>query len=456
MQENLLNQKNKNIFAHCWKTKKNDFAVNLRKQRRKNLENFKRAKFFNDKENSYCPIDFFKRYFDKDVSKIEEFIIIPELVSCLNKDNIEMTTDVCAVVCNLALNEINAEVIANTNYIQVCEEFLKLGYEELAENVVWSLANIAGNGLKFRKNILQTNFLYVFQEVILNQTVKIEFLTTAGWMLQNLIQGELGLSLELWKVLVLIIKEFILLNFLVLDENCLWILVQLTNFDYPKDLLCSEIVCFVNKYALDKDINFSLPACKIIGNILSGDTETTQFMIENSVLEVINQNLYSESSVIVKETCWAASNIIGGSFNQVTLVLTHLLMGGLVKCISHNDISVKKEASWAFSNLGIQAKNKIFDHLIINLVNLGIINELQAGFQCKDMEIIRNLTIFVEALMKSAENLQIDLSEQFLSLGLINSIEYSCLYCDKATEHKILNILEDYFGQENDLSDNDY
>ena len=89
-------------------------------------------------------------------------------------------------------------------------------------------------------------------------------------------------------------------------------------------------------------------------------------------------------------------------------------------------------------------------------MNLGIINELQAGFQCKDMEIIRNLTIFVEALMKSAENLQIDLSEQFLSLGLINSIEYSCLYCDKATEHKILNILEDYFGQENDLSDNDY
>ena len=80
-------------------------------------------------------------------------------------------------------------------------------------------------------------------------------------------------------------------------------MVQLTNFDYPKDLLCSEIVCFVNKYALDKDINFSLPACKIIGNILSGDTETTQFMIENSVLEVINQNLYSESSVIVKETC---------------------------------------------------------------------------------------------------------------------------------------------------------
>ena len=110
--------------------------MNLRKQRRKNLENFKRAKFFNDKENSYCPIDFFKRYFDKDVSKIEEFIIIPELVSCLNKDNIEMTTDVCAVVCNLALNEINAEVIANTNYIQVCEDFLKLGYEELAENVV--------------------------------------------------------------------------------------------------------------------------------------------------------------------------------------------------------------------------------------------------------------------------------------------------------------------------------
>jgi importin subunit alpha-6/7 len=453
MQNNEHVNRNQVFFKHSWEIGREKFAIELRKKKRTDISQIKRKTLKNTQIQDYTVSKILSEFKSFDLKDISIEYWIPKLVYLMLQSTEDVLIEVSLILCNLAADgEKQVQAMVDCNYIQYCLSFLTTNNYELIENLIHSIGNIAATGQKYRNIILSTDFLNNLPRIIFHKELRISFVNTVGFCLRNLVQGYSSNNNQI-KILSMVIKELLLLEFSELNENCLWVLESLTRLENIEDILEENIVSAIIRFSADKNLSLQLPACKVIGNIVSGSVSHTEFMIDIGILGILEHNIESEKNAIIKETCWTLSNILGGSIDQAKQVIEHPLIAGLVKCIGHNDLNVQREASWAFRNIAHQASNYTIEPFVLKLLDKDLINQLQTALQSKDIEIIRNLIIFIETLLISAERLDVDLTDSFYRSGCFNSMEYSQLYADKVTQNKILNLIEEHFGVENDLSD---
>jgi hypothetical protein len=67
------------------------------------------------------------------------------------------------------------------------------------------------------------------------------------------------------------------------------------------------------------------PALRVVGNIVTGDDEQTQRVLNCNLLKTLKNLLTSLSNhSIVKEACWTLSNITAGNERQIQVWITFL------------------------------------------------------------------------------------------------------------------------------------
>jgi hypothetical protein len=75
----------------------------------------------------------------------------------------------------------------------------------------------------------------------------------------------------------------------------------------------ADIIAQLITFLGDKDMLKYVPAMRCIGNLLTtNEIDKIELMLEYNLLEKLNSLLHSTSSHIVKECCWALSNIAAG------------------------------------------------------------------------------------------------------------------------------------------------
>jgi importin subunit alpha-6/7 len=62
-----------------------------------------------------------------------------------------------------------------------------------------------------------------------------------------------------------------------------------------------------------ENIAISVPCLRTIGNVVTGDDDQTQYVINAGALEALNALIYHPKKTIRKETCWSLSNITAGN-----------------------------------------------------------------------------------------------------------------------------------------------
>ena len=62
-----------------------------------------------------------------------------------------------------------------------------------------------------------------------------------------------------------------------------------------------------------ENMNIQIPCLRTIGNIVTGDDNQTQAVLEAGLIQAINYNLNHQKKTVRKETCWVLSNITAGN-----------------------------------------------------------------------------------------------------------------------------------------------
>lgn len=101
----------------------------------------------------------------------------------------------------------------------------------------------------------------------------------------------------------------------------------------------------------EKDIHIFVPALRSIGNILtSNDAKVIERCLWEGCLDKLTNLLYSSNSSIIKETCWALSNITAGPPHHIKKFIESTALDRIINLIHSTNIDNRKEALWVICN----------------------------------------------------------------------------------------------------------
>mmetsp|Transcript_10099 Transcript_10099/g.22204 ORF Transcript_10099/g.22204 Transcript_10099/m.22204 type:complete len:547 (-) Transcript_10099:168-1808(-) len=223
--------------------------------------------------------------------------------------------------------------------------------EDVREQAVWALGNIAGDSPNFRDLVLQTGGLNPIMAV-LRESEKISMMRNATWTLSNLCRGKPPPPFE-WvsPALACLANLIYATDVEVLTDAC-WALSYLS--DGPNERITAVIQAGVCRRLVELLGHSSplvqTPSLRAVGNIVTGDDQQTQVILQSGALPSLGKLLVHAKKAIRKEACWTISNITAGNRDQIQEVINNGLVQPVVHLLATADFDIKKEAAWAISN----------------------------------------------------------------------------------------------------------
>jgi len=135
------------------------------------------------------------------------------------------------------------------------------------------------------------------------------------------------------------------------------------------------------------------PCVRIMGNIVSGSDQQTTEVVRAGFYEVIEICIDHRVKNIKKESCWALSNVVAGTSDQLDEYFKkESLVKKVILLCREGDLNVRKEAGWCLSNAICGAS---FEQISI-LVKLGFIEAMVGLLNCTQSDKV--LMMAMEAL----------------------------------------------------------
>lgn len=101
----------------------------------------------------------------------------------------------------------------------------------------------------------------------------------------------------------------------------------------------------------EKDLHLFVPALRCLGNILtSNDSRVVERCLWEGCLDKLTNMLYQSNSNIIKESCWALSNITAGPGAHVAKFIDSTAFDRIVVLTTSTNIDNRKEALWVLCN----------------------------------------------------------------------------------------------------------
>ncbi|GJR70938.1 importin subunit alpha-2 [Tanacetum coccineum] len=285
------------------------------------------------------------------IAEVSQSGVVPRLVESLgSKDPLELQLDAAWALTNIASrrSEYTKEVTGK-GAVPRFVKLLESDNDSLYYQAVLGLGNIAGDSIECRNLVLEEGVLKCFSNQ-LNKLSALPMLKNAAWALSNFCRGKPELSCDQATSALESIQKLISSDDgQVLKEAC-WALSYLS--DGPNDniqaVIDSGVCCRLVKL-LDSPFVL-IPALRTVGNIATGNDIQTRCIINLEVLPRLLKLLTNDNKSIKKEACRTISNINFGNKDHIQKVIDAGIIDPLVDLLENSESDIKEEAAWAFLN----------------------------------------------------------------------------------------------------------
>lgn len=293
--------------------------------------------------------------------------IVPRFVQLLREvARPDLQFEAAWVLTNIASGTADqTRVVVEHGALPLFVELLMSPDEDVREQAVWALGNIAGDCPNFRDLVLQSAGLNPIMRIV-GETGRPSLMRNATWTLSNLCRGKPPPPLE-WvtPALPTFTQLISSIDVEVLTDAC-WALSYLS--DGSNDRISAVIQSGVCDRLVEllghQSALVQTPALRTVGNIVTGDDVQTQAMLSCGVLNPLKALLSHLKKSIRKESCWTISNITAGNKAQIQAVIDAGLILPISKLLSMEDFEIKKEAAWAISNATAGGSPAQIEHLV--------------------------------------------------------------------------------------------
>jgi hypothetical protein len=348
-------------------------------------------------------------------------------------------------------------VVVEHGALPIFVDLLNSPNDDVREQAVWALGNIAGDSPNFRDLVLQSGGLNPVATV-LRESEKTSMMRNATWTLSNLCRGKPPPPFEWVSPALGTLANLLYSNDVEVLTDACWALSYLS--DGPNERIQAVIQAGVCRRLVELLMHTSplvqTPALRAVGNIATGDDHQTQVILQAGTLPHLLKLLSHAKKAIRKESCWTISNITAGNRDQIQEVINNGLIPPVIQLLATADFDIKKEAAWAISNATSGGNPQQVEYL----VEAGCIKPMVDLLSVSDAKIIGVALEAMENILKVGKQKQQELGmaeNPFATIveNVDGTSKIEALQEDPNEDvyQKAMKILENYFPLEDDDAD---
>mmetsp|Transcript_30994 Transcript_30994/g.54385 ORF Transcript_30994/g.54385 Transcript_30994/m.54385 type:complete len:312 (+) Transcript_30994:723-1658(+) len=310
---------------------------------------------------------------------------------------------------------------------------------------------MAGDCAELRDLVLEAGAL---EPLLANvqQPASLSLLRNTVWSLSNCCRGKPTVSNDVASKVIPLVSSIILQCS---DEDTLidaiWAFSYLTDAANDRiDMILQQkdVVVSLVKHLKSRSSTLVAPALRVLGNIVTGDDEQTQAVMDAGILPQLLPLLQHPKKSLRKETCWLISNIAAGNRKQISALLNEpRLIAEVLQHLAWGQWEVREEAAWAISNLCMSKEH------VQAVVQIGAIRPLCELLTASDPSLVVVVLNAIENILLVSEENGLDYDERLEDADGLDKLEELQGHKNEEIYLKAVGILERYFPGEEDLGE---